>query len=666
MIIKSLELENFRQYKGKQPELKLYLNDKEKNVTIFLGDNTSGKTTLLQSFLWCLYGYVNFQSKDELLNKDTEYEVQTGKLKSADVSVKMVVDYLGSEYTISRKRTYTIQGKNVSCNNGEEFTVWKKSENGDLNSIVRKNAENLVQEMFPKDLSDYFFYDTERFKNITSKKEVNNSVRGLLGLTSLENMIDHIGRKDLSSSVLGQLHSELDIGTEPKYTELIETNNQLQNKIQESSKDKEQIMEQIQKYEIEIKDIREKLTRMDKVSELERQRIQLENELKTLNFDLENKRQRFKKQINNNTYAFFAAPLITKAKDLLADKEFDNVGIKDMNANSIDHILERGVCICGVEIEKHSREEQALLREKEFLPPKSIGMMIQQFKERTDNFLLNSSNFVEDINVVKEDIAKIELEIDRIDDELDQISQKIKSNSDSRTLEETLTKFERYKDDKIQSLGKINAKIEGRQKLIDRNINIIETLAIKNHKNNELYEKIAYLNEVLAWAKKSFEKREEEINESLQVKINDAFQKIYHGNRLVKIDEKYNVSLIVEGPGGNKKVDTSEGLETVKNFSFLAGLVGLAIEKRAEDLKTDAGSEIEPLPLVIDAPFSNTDSRHVSKIAEVLPSVAEQLILIVMQKDFDHAINSMADSIGIQYQIEKISETHTVIKEVAL
>ena len=41
-----------------------------------------------------------------------------------------------------------------------------------------------------------------------------------------------------------------------------------------------------------------------------------------------------------------------------------------MNANSIDHILERGVCICGVEIEKHSREEQALLREKEFLPPK--------------------------------------------------------------------------------------------------------------------------------------------------------------------------------------------------------------------------------------------------------------------------------------------------------
>ena len=58
MLIQSIKLENFRQFKGKQ---KIEFScDKNKNVTIVMGENGAGKTTLEQAFLWCLYGVTEF------------------------------------------------------------------------------------------------------------------------------------------------------------------------------------------------------------------------------------------------------------------------------------------------------------------------------------------------------------------------------------------------------------------------------------------------------------------------------------------------------------------------------------------------------------------------------------------------------------------------------
>lgn len=67
MLIKSLRMENFRQFKG--TTMVEFSTDPTRNVTIILGDNTFGKTTLLQAFNWCFYGTVVFpHNPDFLLN----------------------------------------------------------------------------------------------------------------------------------------------------------------------------------------------------------------------------------------------------------------------------------------------------------------------------------------------------------------------------------------------------------------------------------------------------------------------------------------------------------------------------------------------------------------------------------------------------------------------
>ena len=52
MLLKSLKLKDFRQFKGEQGVV--FSTDPDKNVTIIMGENGSGKTTFAQAFTWCL------------------------------------------------------------------------------------------------------------------------------------------------------------------------------------------------------------------------------------------------------------------------------------------------------------------------------------------------------------------------------------------------------------------------------------------------------------------------------------------------------------------------------------------------------------------------------------------------------------------------------------
>ena len=83
MILERLVLDNFRQFKGRQ---EIVFSDlKERNVTIVHAENGFGKTTVLKSLLWALYGRdglmgsdgkeEDFEKPDEIIN---EGEVHRG------------------------------------------------------------------------------------------------------------------------------------------------------------------------------------------------------------------------------------------------------------------------------------------------------------------------------------------------------------------------------------------------------------------------------------------------------------------------------------------------------------------------------------------------------------------------------------------------------------
>jgi len=184
-------------------------------------------------------------------------------------------------------------------------------------------------------------------------------------------------------------------------------------------------------------------------------------------------------------------------------------------------------------------------------------------------------------------------------------------------------------------------------------------------KNNQIMLYIKYAEAVYEWVKVTYVQQEKEIREKLESKVNEIFAKMYHGHRQVLIDNKYRVSLITGEGNQAVKTDESRGLETVKNFAFIAGLVELAREKiNSKTGNIDFSLNSEPYPLVMDAPFSNADEKHVSSISKILPQIAEQVIMVVMEKDWRFAEKVMGEKVGKKYHLEKQSETLTYIKEV--
>jgi len=88
MLLKSLRMRNFRQYKGTQSIA--FATDPEKNVTVILGDNTYGKTTLLQAFNWCMYENVLLDNPEDMLNYDIAESMPNGETEEVEVEIALV------------------------------------------------------------------------------------------------------------------------------------------------------------------------------------------------------------------------------------------------------------------------------------------------------------------------------------------------------------------------------------------------------------------------------------------------------------------------------------------------------------------------------------------------------------------------------------------------
>jgi DNA sulfur modification protein DndD len=139
---------------------------------------------------------------------------------------------------------------------------------------------------------------------------------------------------------------------------------------------------------------------------------------------------------------------------------------------------------------------------------------------------------------------------------------------------------------------------------------------------------------------------------------------MYHGHRRVSFYTKYQVSLLTTIDDKEIQTGESEGLNRVKNFAFISGLVSLAKDRIVSSTgEHDFDLSSEPYPLVMDAPFSNADETHTSNISRILPEVAEQVIMFVMQKDWRYAEPVMASHVRRRYSLIKHSEQFSEIKE---
>ena len=124
----------------------------------------------------------------------------------------------------------------------------------------------------------------------------------------------------------------------------------------------------------------------------------------------------------------------------------------------------------------------------------------------------------------------------------------------------------------------------------------------------------------------------------LESRVNNIFAKM-HGQRQVVIDEKYRVSLLTTHIDENSTPMNQRDWK-LKNLAFVAGLMDMARDKIASKVRRSLELGSNPILGHGCAVFS-ADGDHISNIC-ILPGIAEQVIMFIMQKDWSLRKSSWA------------------------
>lgn len=635
MLIKKLILHNFRQYIGTQ-EIE-FSTDSEKNVTVLIGVNTSGKTTLVRAFEWILYNKNEFDDKI-LLNKNVADNMQMGETQA--VRGTLVLEHDGKEYEIARKQIYTCTGSSVRASVSTANIMYLQPD-GQTKTEIGSDFDSNIERILPRALSSYFFFGGERVGAISTREDIESSVKGLMGLDVLYNAMNHL------RSVINKLKKSMDYSGDQKAQDAQKKLDAAITKRQECEIELATVEEQIEYYQSEREKFAALLRANEETAAAQKRREQLDSVIKSLNDRIDKDKKELVSAFSRNSFAYFSLPLLKRAVEMLEKAEDETESVPEMTAVAIDYILKRGVCICGTCISEGSAAEKHLLIEKAKQPPESIGSLVRRYREQAMDYISSSDNYYELIESKFSALRSDQRELGFRIDERDRLSETLKGAKDVSVLEQQYQDADRRCREYERQRRSLTEAIGAAAKDVSNYEKALEAYGRANQKNAKVALNIEYAQAVFDWVAKAYRAREGSVRGKLEERVNANFAKMYHGSRTITIDEKYRVKYI------DVTTEESDGLKAVKSFAFVSGLVDLAKEALTADDSKEADIGPQYYPLVMDAPFSNVDETHIRNISMILPASAEQVIIAVMQKDWEPASEIMAPVVGKSYRIEK-------------
>lgn len=663
MRIDSITLVNFRQYKNAEIS---FSKDPNKNITIILGENGYGKTTLIRAFIWCLYPTTNIGFENKiLLNSEVAEQMATNQEKDVVVTIKL--EHGGCDYVITTKETYTKTGANQIVGKKAITKMKKNNPNkGDifLTSVPDSRVSNEIENILGSELKDYFFYDgeTNKIESAAKRNKVQNAISKLMGIKRIETLKDYFD-PTRAQSVVSYLANDLkgeDIDVELYKEELDELKKELEEK-----------KDSIKTHESEINRIENDLYKKEAYLDANQEILALQQEKKRLDKSISID----KKDIEQSFYSICKdlsgpnMPLLSKLQsyiylkynlnDLPNNTEFNNEeSLSYISEQAVDQLIERGYCLCGAKITSENDAYKHLIKAKDHMEPHDYGRYLSSFCSGEDVSVGDSKNIEKSLfnQIVR--YQELVEDTENNEERLKDIIEKIKGIPDVGQTQSDIGNLKAKKVEHETEIRYLSQDIENIKYKINKKDVDLEKIISKNKENLLTNECKRYARYIFGMARIKVDKKKTEVRKKLQDEVNVAFNKMYHGNRMIEITTDFKAKTLTD----NQELDNSTGIETVKNFAYVSGILRLI--KEAFGTENDAFEETidEIYPLVMDAPFSNTDEEHISRICAVLPDYCNQLIMVMIRKDYKIAQNSIEDRIGKIYEIDKISETHDAIR----
>lgn len=660
MKFKTLKMKNFMRYKGVN-EINFSCDD-ECNVTVILGDNTVGKTTIAQAFRWCLYGAIMIERG----KKESDYELLNNDVLAAlDVNAKATVfveiTALDNEklYTIHREVEYMrVYPRFIARESSKALKMYvadvdSPDSKTEVEAGVNYNKINeLINELFPKNLSHYFLFDGERWSDFSVngvRENIKESVHILTGLSSYKAAMFHL--KDMgANSVIKKLKNNIQ-GNGNMYDEF-------QRELVKTERDIDKYQRQVEGLEADIRRYNKQCEEIELYLEENKDTEQLQAAFRQSQKMLRAQSERylanyktFISEYNSNAYRIFARPLIEACLKRVKAVNGERRDIPHMRQASIDYIIRSGRCICGTPVTEGSYALECLLEQRNYLPPADMGSLLGEFEKTAIRWCRYE-------NEIEQDAARVDDSARDYDETCIQIQKMENKMSENIDFSQKRAELKHYRDEMAKAVER-KGEVKGIIVSLKDKISSIElqmrNQEAKNAENEKWRQRLALAEAVYDKLSADFSERERKIFCELNQEIQTNFAKMFNAkDKRIQLSENYEIQMCYKTDVGYKEEkNLSEGEKVARNFAFIVTIMDYSRRKKLDsnEIAGGDGASDYTLPIVLDGPFSKLGEENISLVANVLPEVSEQVIVFMLRKDWSYT--GLDKYVGAEYSIDK-------------
>ena len=656
MKFRELRLSNFGPYKGEQ--IVEFPTDPNRPVMVIFGDNLRGKTSLLRSLQWVLYGRaLDRYSKEIDLLKLINMEAKSQNDWKMSVQLRFIAD--ANEYDLRRV-----------AEPRELISIPRLSRDLDVQVHLSKNGrvvrsdqvDDHINRFVPEQISRFYWFDSELLQEYETLlieeseqgERIKEAIEHVLGVPALLN-----GRKDLRHLLKkAQGAQARDIKRVKALEDISFQSLRLQEDLRVHEEDRETVQTKLTEYQKEVSSMDEELSMLKPVQDIHRRVQSIKQELDAL--DVQDKEcARESSQLLRDAWKDLLQPRVeARRKEVISELGQHETAIKkkgsvETQISDLASLLKHSTCpLCGADIDKRRREE--------------FGSRLGELEAvrealRVDTERLASLN-QELKSLASLTAAGVQASLTRIDHERERVAVKV---TEAETEKENLEGQLRGHD--IANIARLQKRKDGLIKLIAR------CEASIDHIRNDISQKTAKVEHLSKLMSKSPEARKNK--SSREVTIYSGLEQVFTRSIDV-LRERLRKRVAKQATTVFKQIITEKSyksLEINKNYGLtIIDRLGRQVSVRSAGAEQIVAMSLisalnktanRPGPVVIDTPFGRLDPKHRTNILEFVPQLAEQVVFLVHEGELDRNrdLQPIANKIGAVYEIERVSSSHSVI-----
>jgi DNA sulfur modification protein DndD len=646
MKLTSIKLCNFRSFYGKTPEITLAGGD-VRNTTMIYGSNGAGKTSILNAFTWVLYEKFSaaFASTEQLVNKRAISESQPSQ--PVECWVEVGWEHEGNRYRATRGcRVYKNESDVIEAGK-TQLKIQVAGDDGKWYFPLQQ-AEEIITQILPASLHQYFFFDGERIEEIVrsdNKAEISEAIRTFLGVEVIELSIKHL--KDAKKS----LETELKHIGDAETKQLLNQQEKQELEIDNINKRQTEINQELECQQIFKKEVSNKLRELSAVKELQERKQSLESQKDSLREELKKTRENLKKVISARGYTVMLSETTAKFREIFTDLKQKGELTAGISREFVNDLLNTGRCICGADLREGTHTHfhvKNLMRKSgsSTVEETAIRMSAQvdEIDKQAVAFWEEADREQVRIQQLRENLNQVELELATIQEQL-----RKDPNEEISSLQKRLDEIEAKIDDLNREQGANQQEVSHLKTAIDALIKQISKQKQNEEKQSLAQRRINATQDAIDRLSEVKNRQENQFRLQLEQRVQEIFSDISFTPYVPKISEKYELSLVENTTGFEAPVAASTGENQILSLSFIASIID-KVRDWSEKRKMMMVPDSSTFPIVMDSPFGSLDANSRRHIARTIPKLANQLVVLVTKTQWRVEVEEeIADKIGKEY-----------------